>query len=206
MTLHLLLKRYLINFGRAIILNHREIRLVKHIHRNVKIGLSLGGDTVKDKVDMYFAPKSKYSWVNSVVQSLTKLITKYHTYDICRKHWTIITLKKNKIILFASIATYEGVQGHYLALWKKYGHTIDYVDFQFYAYEKWISVSQIFKFFDEQASNYAGGYILASFDTAGDRGLQTIDGLFKVCSEIKRKQKLGGIFVWCADKSQKFRF
>ncbi|KAI3867159.1 hypothetical protein MKX03_021017 [Papaver bracteatum] len=131
MTLHLLLKRYLINFWRAIILNHKEIGLVKNIHRNVKIGLSLGEDTIKDKVNANFAPKYIYSWVNSVVQSLTKKITKYHTEDIFRKHWTIITLKKNKIILFASIAPYEGVQGHYLALWKKYGYTIDYVNSHF---------------------------------------------------------------------------
>ena len=103
----------------------------------------------------------------------------------------------------ASIAPYEDetVKRHFLALWRKYGHIIDYVNFQFYAYDK-LSVSQFIRNLNEQASNYGGGQLLASFQSGGGGGLRPGDGFFEACNELKDQGKLGGIFIWCADESK----
>nr|POF16052.1 aminopeptidase m1-a [Quercus suber] len=70
----------------------------------------------------------------------------------------ITTLKRNKVISFASIAPFDNdqVQKQYLALWRKYGHQIDYVNFQFYAYDKGTTVPQFLDHFKTQSSNYNG--------------------------------------------------
>ncbi|GKC16125.1 chitinase 2-like protein [Tanacetum coccineum] len=118
-------------------------------------------------------------------------------------------LKKTRTIKFASIAPYEDdelVNSHYLALWKKYGHAIDYVNFQFYADDK-LSVSKFVNHFDHlHSSSYAGGQLLASFISKGNKGLPPNDGFFEACKELKSRGKLGGIFVWCADDSKDYSF
>ncbi|XWS74215.1 hypothetical protein CRYUN_Cryun02cG0196800 [Craigia yunnanensis] len=70
----------------------------------------------------------------------------------------LLVLKQNRVVSFASIAPYNDdfVQPHYLALWRKYGHLIDYVNFQFYAYDKGTTIPQFLKHFHEQGSNYRG--------------------------------------------------
>ncbi|OVA09962.1 2S globulin [Macleaya cordata] len=206
-------------------LGPEEVISLKTYHRNVKVALSLGGDTVSDLGGkVFFTPKSVDTWVSNAIYSLTKIIKQYHIdgIDIDYEHFRktnpetfaecigrlIIHLKKNKIISFASIAPYADgpVQRHYMTLWKKYGHVIDYVNFQFYAYDKGISVSQFVNYFNEQASNYEGGKILASFDSKNDGGLGPNDGFFEACNELKKQGKLGGIFVWCADESAELGF
>ncbi|GJU57001.1 chitinase 2-like protein [Tanacetum coccineum] len=172
-----------------------QIASVKDKHSNVKVAVSLGGDSVvSDNNKVYFSPKSINSWVKSAVSSLTSMIKQYNLdgIDIDYEHFhshdedtfaecigqLITTLKKTRTIKFASIAPYEDdelVNSHYLALWKKYGQVIDYVNFQFYAYDK-LSVSKFVNHFDHlHSSSYAGG-------------------------------KLGGIFVWCADDSKDYGF
>lgn len=115
----------------------------------------------------------------------------------------------HQICFYRSIAPYEDegpVHKNYLALWKKYGHVIDYVNFQFYAYDQ-ISVSQFVKHFHhQQASSYKGSQLLASFISKGNLGLPPNKGFFEACKELKRDGKLGGIFVWCADESKEFGF
>ncbi|XP_077245293.1 chitinase 2-like [Tasmannia lanceolata] len=199
------------------------IESIKDRDKNVKVAVSLGGDTVGDGKNASFDPKSISSWVNNAVHSLTKIIRKYNLdgIDIDYEHFIagpdtfaecigqlITTLKEDRVISFASIAPFndDQVQSHYLALWRKYGHVIDYVNFQFYAYDKGISVTQFVHFFHEQAANYGGGEILASFISDGSGGLGPNDGFFEACRELKRERKLGGIFVWCADESQKLGF
>ncbi|KAG6746198.1 hypothetical protein POTOM_050721 [Populus tomentosa] len=158
-----------------------EIASVKDKHSNVKVAVSLGGDSVGSK-KAFFAPKSIDSWVQNAISSLTNP----RTFAECVGR-LITTLKKSRTMSFASIAPYDDgeVQSHYLALWKKYGHAIDHVNFQFYAYEK-SSVSQFVKHFDEQASNYGGGQILASFSTddESEGGLGPDDGFFEACREL----------------------
>ncbi|KAF8397589.1 hypothetical protein HHK36_016509 [Tetracentron sinense] len=203
-------------------LGPRDIAAIKDRHQTVKIAISLGGDSVGSG-KAFFTPKSISSWVDNAVSSLTSMIKQYNIdgIDIDYEHYKsdpntfaecigqlITTLKKSGAISFASIAPYDDgpVQSHYLALWRKYGRAIDYVNFQFYAYDKGISVSQFVNYFNAQASNYHGGQILASFISSGDGGLGPDDGFFEACNEIKGQGKLGGIFVWCADESGKFGF
>ncbi|RWR76880.1 chitinase 2-like protein [Cinnamomum micranthum f. kanehirae] len=201
-----------------------DIVSIKNKHRNVKVAVSLGGDSVDRHQKAYFKPKSISSWVNNAVSSLTQIIKQYNLdgIDIDYEHFRkgpntfalcigqlISTLKSKGVISFASIAPFDDggpVQSHYLALWKKYGRQIDYVNFQFYAYDKGIGVSQFLSYFDAQASNYNGGKVLASFISGGDGGLGPSNGFFEACNELKKQRKLEGIFVWCADESKKYGF
>ena len=122
----------------------------------------------------------------------------------------IKTLKKNGVISFASIAPFDDdqVQSHYLALWKSYGNLIDYVNFQFYAYDQGTTVSQFMKYFEEQSSNYEGGKVLASFISDGSGGLSPDNGFFTACNRLKSQQQLHSIFIWSADdsKGEGFRY
>ncbi|KAF5803141.1 putative chitinase [Helianthus annuus] len=189
---------------------------------SVKVGLSLGGDSVNGG-SCYFSPSSVDSWVSNAVSSLTNIIQEYHLdgIDIDYEHFhadpetfaecigkLITTLKNHGVISFASIAPYDDddVQSHYLALWKSYGHIIDYVNFQFYAYDQGTTVSQFMNYFQTQSSNYEGGSILASFISDGSGGLAPQNGFFTACSRLRNQGKLGGIFVWSADDSKALGF
>ncbi|XP_071701532.1 chitinase 2-like, partial [Rutidosis leptorrhynchoides] len=198
-----------------------QIASIKAKNSNVKVAVSLGGDTVTKNNYAFFSYKSITSWVQNAVSSLTSMIKQYNLdgIDIDYEHFhshnedtfaecigqLITILKKQKTIKFASIAPYEDddlVNSHYLTLWKKYGHVIDYVNFQFYAYDK-LNVKQFVNHFNHlQSSSYAGSQLLASFISKGNLGLPPNDGFFEACKELKRQGKLGGIFVWCADESK----
>ncbi|GJU56996.1 chitinase 2-like protein [Tanacetum coccineum] len=170
-------------------------------HSKVTASLSLGGGQREEGQAVTLVPLSpvdswvfqRYSDSKIFAECIGKLIT---------------TLKNKGVISFASIAPYDDdeVQRHYMALWKSYGHIIDYVNFQFYAYGKGTTVSQFINYFQTQSSNYKGGNILASFSTEGSGGLSPKDGLFKACNRLKSEGKLGGIFVWSADSSKKLGF
>lgn len=194
-----------------------QVSSIKTQKPNVKVALSLGGDSVQGG-SAYFDPSSVNSWVSNAVSSLTKIIKQYNLdgIDIDYEHFKsdpetfaecigklIQTLKTNGVITFASIAPFDDdqVQSHYLALWKRYGHLIDYVNFQFYAYDKGTSVSQFIDYFNKQSLNYDGGKVLVSFISDGSGGLSPRDGFFTACHRLKSQQKLHGIFVWSADDS-----
>ncbi|KAA8549533.1 hypothetical protein F0562_001449 [Nyssa sinensis] len=149
-----------------------SISSMKAHHPNVKVAMSLAGDTVAGH-HVYFAPTSINSWVRNAVYSITRIVREYNLdgIDIDYEHFSadpdtfaecmgrlLFHLKQNKIVSFTSIAPYEdaSVQPHYLALWRKYGHLIDYVNFQFYAYEKGTTISQFMQYFETQSSNYEG--------------------------------------------------
>ncbi|KAI3801441.1 hypothetical protein L1987_29546 [Smallanthus sonchifolius] len=199
-----------------------KVSLVKNQHSNVKVALSLGGNSM-GKESCYFSPSSVDSWVSNAVSSLTKIIKEYDLdgIDIDYEHFLadpvtfaecigklITTLKHNGVISFASIAPFEDseVQSHYLALWKSYGHIINYVNFQFYAYDKGTTVSQFMNYFETQSSNYKGGDILVSITTEGRGGLSPENGFFTACNRLKSEGKLHGIFVWSADDSKALGF
>nr|GMD15793.1 chitinase 2-like [Ipomoea batatas] len=205
-------------------LSPADIAAIKSHHSNVKVAISLGGDTVTKRQKAYFAPTSTATWLKNAVSSLTAIIKKYNAdgIDIDYEHFKstpeeftecigelVTRLKKSGAISFASIAPFDDdggeVAGNYRALWRKYGGVIDYVNFQFYAYEK-LSVSEFVERFEEQSSKYDGGQILASFVNKGGGGLGPGDGFFDACRELKGKGNLGGIFVWCADESAQFGF
>lgn len=205
-------------------LSPSQVSSIKTAHGNVKVALSLGGDSVGNGY-AYFNPSSVDSWVSNAISSLTKIIQQYNLdgIDIDYEHFSadpstfaecigklISGLKGNGVISFASIAPFDDdqVQSHYLALWRKYGHLIDYVNFQFYAYDKGTTVSQFLNYFDTQSSNYNGGKVLASFISDGSGGLSPGGGFFTACSRLKSQGKLNGIFIWSADdsKSNGFRY
>ncbi|KAK8962168.1 hypothetical protein KSP40_PGU002908 [Platanthera guangdongensis] len=121
----------------------------------------------------------------------------------------VTTLKNQGVISFASIAPfdYDQVQMHYHALWNKYGNIIDYVNFQFHAYDSSTMVCQFLSYFEKQSSNYPGGKLLVSFSTnSGSGGLSPAKGFFSACRTLKKQGKLPGIFVWSADDSMKYGF
>lgn len=205
-------------------LSPSHVSAFKAQHPNVKVALSLGGDTV-DGEQVFFSPTSINSWVANAVRSITRLVKEYHLdgIDIDYEHFhadpntfaecigrLLINLKQNKIVSFMSIAPYDDgpVQAHYVALWRKYGSAIDYVNFQFYAYEKGTTISQFLRHFETQRANYKGGEVLVSFGTDGSGGLSPENGFFKACASLKRQGKLSAIFIWSADDSKKdnFRF
>ncbi|KAL0390469.1 UNVERIFIED_CONTAM: Chitinase 1 [Sesamum calycinum] len=203
-------------------LSPAQVSAIKNQNSNVKVALSLGGDSVGDGY-AYFNPSSVNSWLSNAVSSLTSIIQEYNLdgIDIDYEHFQtdpetfaecigklISTLKKNGVISFASIAPYDDdeVQSHYMALWRSYGHIIDYVNFQFYAYDKGTSVSEFLDYFGKQSSNYNGGKVLASFISDGSGGLAPDNGFFTACSRLKSEGNLHGIFVWSADDSKGLGF
>lgn len=199
-------------------LSPSQVSSIKSQHSNIKVALSLAGDSVAGG-SAYFDPSSVTSWVSNAVSSLTDIIKQYNLdgIDIDYEHFKsdpdtfaqcigqlIKTLKNNGIIQFASIAPFDDddVQSHYLALWKSYGEYIDYVNFQFYAYDEGTSVDQFIDYFNTQSEKYNGGKVLASFISNGSGGLSPENGFFTACHRLKSEQKLHGIFVWSADDSK----
>ncbi|KAL2466004.1 chitinase 2-like [Abeliophyllum distichum] len=185
-----------------------QVTAIKSKNSNVKVALSLGGDSVGGGY-AYFNHSSVNSWLSNAVSSLTHIIQEHFqtdpdTFAQCIGRF-ISTLKKNGVISVASIAPYDDnqVQSHYMALWKSYGHLIDYVNFQFYAYDQGTTVSQFMDYFETQRSNYKGGKILPSFISDGSGGLSLENGFF---SKLKSEGNLHGMFVWCADDSKALDF
>ncbi|KAF5727416.1 putative Chitinase 1 precursor [Tripterygium wilfordii] len=200
-------------------LSPSQVSCIKSRHSNVKVALSLGGDSVAGGF-AYFKPSSTDSWVSNAVSSLTHIIKQFKLdgIDIDYEHFNstpgvfsecigrlITTLKKNKVIKFASIAPFDDdeVQSHYQALWKSYGHLIDYVNFQFYAYDEGTTVSQFMSYFKTQTCNYEGSKVLVSISSDGNGGgLSPSNGFFTACRRLKSQNQLHGIFVWSADDSK----
>ncbi|KAK4370398.1 hypothetical protein RND71_009873 [Anisodus tanguticus] len=199
-----------------------HVSSIKAKYKNVKVGMSLGGDTVNGK-NATFAPTSITSWVRNAIHSITKIAKEYNldAIDIDYEHFNadpdtfaecigqlLYYLKQNNVISYTSIAPYadDSVQVRYLALWRKYGHLIDYVNFQFYAYEKGTTIPQFLQYFETQSCNYKGGKILVSFGSNNIGGLSPKHGFFDACTILKRQGKLHGIFIWSADDSMKDHF
>lgn len=199
-----------------------HVKSIKAQRSNIKVAMSLGGDTIKDQY-VYFSPESINSWVRNAFYSITEIARLYDLdgIDIDYEHFKtdpntfaecigklLFYLKQHGVVKFASIAPYDddSLQPHYLALWRKYGHLIDYVNFQFYAYKNGTTISEFMNYFDAQSSNYRGGKVLVSFGTDGSGGLSPQNGFFEACSKLKREHKLHGIFIWSADDSRKDGF
>lgn len=199
-------------------LSPSQVRSIKQQHPNVKVALSIGGDSVSNKA-VNFTVVSIDSWVSNAVSSLTSVIKQYNLdgIDIDYEHFhaapsvfaqcigrVVTILKRNRVISFASIAPYDDgdVQRHYMALWRSYAGVFDYVNFQFYAYDRGTTVDQFLRHFDAQSANYNGGKVLVSFGTDSSGGLKPNNGFFTACERLRSRGKLNGIFVWSADNSK----
>jgi hypothetical protein len=64
-------------------------------------------------------------------------------------------------------------------------HLIDYVNFQFYAYDKRTIALWFIDNFHRQGSNYNGKKVLVSFISVGMGGLSPIDGFFKALQGLR---------------------
>ncbi|XP_065868065.1 chitinase 2-like [Euphorbia lathyris] len=199
-------------------LSPSDVSAIKAKHPNVKVALSIGGTGLESGF-IYFKPSTMKSWLSNAVSSLTHIIKKYNLdgIDVDYQHFQaesetfakcigqlIRTLKRRRVISFASIAPFadDQVQWPYMALWRKYGSLIDYVNFQFYVYDPRTTVEEFLIYFDIQSSNYNGGKVLVSLVSDGSRGLTAENGFFTACKTLESKKKLHGIFIWSADYSK----
>ncbi|XP_010917642.2 chitinase 2-like [Elaeis guineensis] len=202
-------------------LNPSDVTSIKKNHANVKVALSIGGSSVGDTIPVTFHPTSVDSWLRNAVSSLTSLIQQYNLDGIDVNYMNfimdanqdmfaecigrlLITLKRKRVIKFASITMYEDepLQSYYKALWNSYSQVIDYVNFIFYKYPASTTVSQFLGYYEIQRSNYRGGKVLTSFISKGNIGLTPANGFFDACRTLQKQGKLPGIFVWSADDSK----
>ncbi|XP_072979576.1 chitinase 2-like [Typha angustifolia] len=202
------------------------VAAVKSSHSNVRVALSLGGDSVGDDTKVFFAPSSVDSWVGNAVSSLTDIIQQYHLdgIDIDYEHFDaddgpstdtfaecigrlITTLKRNGVISFASIAPFGDTIDYYLALWGKYQNVIDYVNYQFYELRAGATMEDYLDDYNTQSDNFDASKLLASLLT-GDPDAISPDTAIDACRTLQSQGKLFGIFIWSADnsKSQGFTY
>lgn len=199
------------------VLTPEAVKAIKAQYDNVKVMLSLGGDTVSGQ-SVLFTPTNTTTWVSNAVSSLTSLITEYDLdgIDINYEHFaTDVTpevfatcigqligeLKNNNVISVATIAPFDAVEAYYVELFEEYSSEIDYVNFQFYTYATSTSASQYVSYFNTAAAKYGGGSnMLASFNTASGIGPLPATVL-SACEQLKASGQLPGIFVWSADNS-----
>jgi hypothetical protein len=212
-------------FWQDSVLTPSAVAAIKQSNPNVRVAVSLGGATVNNS-PVFFNVTSIDSWVQNAVSSLTTIIQQYNLdgVDIDYEQFQedpstfaecigrlVTTLKSNGVIKFASVAPFADadVQSHYQALWSSYGiSVVDYINFQFYAYDASTTAEQYVNYFDEQMANYPGGNILASFTTAPTTTSVPVDTALSACQTLQSQGKLYGIFVWAADysKDQGFKY
>ncbi|OEL17774.1 Chitinase 1 [Dichanthelium oligosanthes] len=187
---------------------------------NVRVALSLGGDTVHG-ANATFRASSVDAWLANAIVSLTDILTTYGLdgIDVDYEHFgespevfaecigqLVRALRALGVISFASIAPFANpdVQAHYGELWRRYGPEFDYVNFQFYAYNANTTVTQFLGYYDEQSSRYAGGggkvLLGLGTDPAGG-GLRPDKGFFRACRALRSQGRLHGVFAWAADNS-----
>ncbi|MCO5614276.1 hypothetical protein L7F22_068554 [Adiantum nelumboides] len=193
------------------------VKALKSQYSNVKVMLSLGGDTVNGNYVQFQTASGVDSWVANAVSSLTSLIQSYGLdgVDVDYEHFDatsdgdfasaigqlITQLKQNGVISVASIAPFDGVREAYTALWAQYSSVFDYVNFQFYTYGAATTAAQFVSYYNAAAATYSGGKVLASFTTAdGASSVSPVIAL-ATCQQLKASNSLPGIFIWSADNS-----
>ncbi|KAI5061389.1 hypothetical protein GOP47_0023894 [Adiantum capillus-veneris] len=182
-------------------LSPETIRAFKAKHKNVKMMVTLGGDsisapqnestknmTIPAPQQVFFSPQTPPSWLGNACRSLTSLVRKYDLdgIDIDYEHfkgspalfaWCIgelvAHLKHSGTIKVASIAPFPEVESQYLQLWQSYSHLFEYVNFQFYVYPTNSSIQELVDYYKAAAAVYKNGNILASYSTDTDAFTQT---------------------------------
>jgi hypothetical protein len=206
-------------FWQNLVLTPAAIAEAKRRNPNVRVAVSLGGDTVSGRPVYFNVTCGVDAWVHNAVESLTGIIQHYGLdgIDIDYEHFQVdpatfaecagrlvAALKSSGVIRFASIAPYgnDTVQQYYRTLWAAHGDTIDYVNFQFYAYGASTTAEKYVSLFDEQMFNYPGANLLASFTTTPSNTSVPVDTAMSACQTLQSQGKLYGIFVWAADQSR----
>lgn len=202
-------------------LSPAAVAAAKAAHPNLSVILALGGDTVQNTgVNATFAPTSSVdAWVRNAADSVSGLIDAYGLdgVDVDYEHFAagvdtfvecigrlLTELKARHPNIATSIAPFEHpvVQRYYQPLWRRYAGVIDYVNFQFYGYGANTDVATYVMFYDEQAANYPGSKLLASFKTGNVTGLLSPEQGIAGAKELQRQGKLPGLFIWSADSSK----
>uniref|UniRef100_A0A0E0QZ55 GH18 domain-containing protein n=1 Tax=Oryza rufipogon TaxID=4529 RepID=A0A0E0QZ55_ORYRU len=204
-------------------LSPADVAAVKAAHPNVSVMVGLGGDSVQDTAKVFFSPTSVDSWVANAVASVSGIIDAYGLdgVDVDYEHFNddggagvdtfvecigrlLTELKARHPNITTSIAPFEDavVQRYYQPLWRRYAGVIDLVNFQFYGYGANTDVATYVMFYDEQAANYPGGKVLASFKTGDVAGLLSPEQGIAGAKELQRQGKLPGLFIWSADSSK----
>ncbi|KAH6556269.1 hypothetical protein KP509_1Z192700, partial [Ceratopteris richardii] len=197
------------------VLTPAAVQAIKSQYSNVKVMVSLGGETISGQ-PVQFRATSVNSWVSNAVSSLTSLISQYHLdgIDIDYEHFDSVStdtfvscigqliqqLKSSGLISVATIAPFDGVQTQYKASWDQYNNVIDLDNFQFYSYPSSTSASQFVSYYNTAAATYGGeAKVLASFST-GRVGPAPSTALSAI-QQLKSNGKLPGIFIFSADGS-----
>ncbi|KAH7415912.1 hypothetical protein KP509_14G065800 [Ceratopteris richardii] len=188
------------------VLTPEAVQAIKSQYSNVKVMVSLGGDTINglpvrfsaSSVDSWVANAHLdfgNSWVANAVSSFTSMISLYHldfgsasthTFVSCMGQ-LIQQLKSAGVISIASIAPFDLAETQYRALWNQYNDIIDLVNFQFYSYSTGTSAPQFITYYNTAAAKYGGGAkVLPSFSTGG---------------QLKSEGRLRGIMIFSADGS-----
>ncbi|KAF8720531.1 hypothetical protein HU200_023784 [Digitaria exilis] len=204
-------------YWQSSVLTPSAVAAIKQSNPNVRVAVSLGGATVSGS-PVLFSITDVDSWVANAISSLTGIIQQYNLdgIDIDYEQFQadpatfaecigrlVTTLKNNGVIKFASIAPFDNsdVQSHYQALWSSYSSVIDYINFQFYAYDSSTTADQYVSHFNDQIANYPGGNILASFTTDTSSNSVPIATALSACQTLQSQGHLYGIFIWAADYS-----
>ncbi|CAN1226971.1 Chitinase 2 [Linum grandiflorum] len=106
-------------------LDPSHVSSIKSRHPNLKVAVSLGGDTVvDDKHFVFFKPTSLDSWLGNAIRTVTKIVEDYNLdgIDIDYEHFgsdvdtdtfaecigrLLQSLKSQNVIKFASIAPFD---------------------------------------------------------------------------------------------------
>nr|CAB3494701.1 unnamed protein product [Digitaria exilis] len=175
-------------YWQSSVLTASAVAAIKQSNPNVRVNVSLGGATQYnlDGIDIDY--EQFQADPATFAECIGQLVT---------------TLKNNGVIKFASIAPFDNsdVQSHYQALWSSYSSVIDYINFQFYAYDSSTTADQYVSHFNDQIANYPGGNILASFTTDTSSNSVPIATALSACQTLQSQRNLYGIFIWAADYS-----
>uniref|UniRef100_A0A0E0EXW7 GH18 domain-containing protein n=1 Tax=Oryza meridionalis TaxID=40149 RepID=A0A0E0EXW7_9ORYZ len=165
-----------------------------------RVMLSVGGDSVMERANVFFSPVDEDSWVRNAVESLSAIINNYNLdgVDIDYEHFRtdaamftrcigrlLTELKARKPGLITSIAPYSDTESSTPI----YGRdTTDQDDIRYY---------------NTQANNnFAGGRVLAAINTnRPGRHQHRQPGCGPPGVQRAEPERLPGIFFWSADAS-----
>ncbi|KAJ7547152.1 hypothetical protein O6H91_08G072100 [Diphasiastrum complanatum] len=204
----------------------KSIALLKATHPNVRVLMSLAGDSfyISDSnmpPIYWYDPESTSTWINNAVHSLTALAKKYHIdgVDIDYEHFrqdghnkfifcigeVLKELKNRKVITVATIAPAGEFFSLYVQLHNSYRTVFDYINYQFYADEmydpkKYLQqYSNVVKYFN------APGKVMMAIQLYG-QGLHGTKFVSVVQELLKTDPQFPGVMIWDYDASAKTGF
>jgi hypothetical protein len=190
----------------------------KQQNPNVKLLVSLAGFSQfvngnSQNVNWY-DPASTTDWVNNAVSSISSLVSTYNldgvdvdyenfpsgsaTFTTCIGQ-LISNLKSAGTISVASIAPFGGTSSMYANLFSKYGSSIDYVNYQFYA-DDLHTQSDYVNDFNTVSARFDATKLLASVEVNG-RGLQGNDFI-----AAAQQLSIAGVMIFDVDNSKSSNF